>query len=113
MHAIEAPQKSEIMIAEGNIFDNGVGPLMVRQTSKAEEDKELAQIQRKIDNNEYALDDSDSNLSARIEDVDDKPYHKNPADLFFATEIETNYEAKKPLEDSNDESQERDKTGLS
>ena len=113
MHAIEAPQKSQIMIAEGNIFDNGVGPLMVGQTSNAEENKELAQIQRKIDNNEYALDDSDSNVSARIEDVDDKPYHKNPADLFFATEIETNYEAKKPLEDLNDESQERDKTGLS
>ena len=106
MHAIEAPKNDEIMIADGNIFDSGVGPLMVRQTSKKADDEEMAEIQRKIDNNEYALDDSDSNVSARIEDVEDKPYEKNPADLFFATEIETNYEAvKKPTEISNDENE--------
>lgn len=30
MHAIEAPRKDEIMIADGNIFDQGEGPLMVK-----------------------------------------------------------------------------------
>ena len=62
----------------------------------------MAEIQRKIDNNEYALDDSDSNVSARIEDVNSKQHEKNPDDLFFATEIETNFEARKQPEESSE-----------
>ena len=65
------------MIADGNIFNNGL--------QMNNQDSELAEIERKIKDNEYDLNETDS---------DHAPV-KNGNDLFFATEIETSYE--KPL----------------
>ena len=48
----------------------------------------MAEIERKINQNEYDLNESDSEKSQVIKDKDD---------LFFATEIETNYVAQEPV----------------
>ena len=52
--------------------------------------EQLDEIERKIRNNEYNIDDSDSDGVL----IKDEP-QKNPDDLFFATEIETEY--KRPV----------------
>lgn len=49
----------------------------------------MAEIERKINDNEYDLNESDSDKSV--------PITKDKEDLFFATEIETNY-VEKPVE---------------
>ena len=70
------------MIADGKIFNNG--PKMNMQESG-----ELAEIERKIQDREYELNDSDSKHSEQVYIKDENS--KEGENLFFATEIETNY----------------------
>jgi hypothetical protein len=65
------------MITDGNIFK---GPKMNNQDD--DDDDEMVEIQRKINDGEYEVNDSSEEVSV-----------KDKEDLFFATEIETNYVA--------------------
>lgn len=63
------------MIADENIFN---GPKMNPQTTE----DQMAEIEKKINDGDYDLMDTDSEKSVEVKDKED---------LFFATEIETNY----------------------
>ena len=73
------------MIADGNLFNSkDHGPQMHLQESVDSE--ALDEIQRKIQDNEYELDMSDTEPEPKIEDASPKR-----EDLFFATEIEAEF----------------------
>lgn len=54
-------QHEQIMIADGNIFNTG--PKMNSQTNT---DDQMAEIERKLNNNEYDLNESDSDKSMPV-----------------------------------------------
>lgn len=68
--------------------------------SDDELEAKMKEIEEKIANNQYDLKDNESEPSVKIEDV--KPKDEN--DLFFATEIDPEYQKEAPAPAKNNKS---------